>query len=137
MALDLEHGGWCPANRRAEDGRIPRRYRLTSTASPDYKLRTAKNVIDSDGTLILCRGGLSGGTLLTREYALQYNRPYRVVDLAEFDEETVDSAVASVADWLVEHGISVLNVAGPRESQNRGIAVAAKTFMLLLFGASR
>jgi hypothetical protein len=27
----IPHGGWCPRGRRAEDGRIPERYRLRET----------------------------------------------------------------------------------------------------------
>ena len=55
IALDIPHGGWCPAGRRAEDGTIPGRYRLVEMDSPEYADRTRKNVEDSDGTLILNR----------------------------------------------------------------------------------
>ena len=136
IALGLQHGGWCPLGRRAEDGRIPDYYRLDPTESADYAVRTERNVIDSDGTLILCRGALSGGTMLTRDFAARQDKPFHVVDLFEFDDETVESAVAAVARWIVDHQIRVLNVAGPRESQNRGVALAAKTFLLRLFDAS-
>ncbi len=38
IALDFEHGGWCPLGRLAEDGQIPDRYRLDETDSPDYSI---------------------------------------------------------------------------------------------------
>ena len=46
-------GGWCPQGRRAEDGIIDPRYRLTQTPLAEYAQRTAWNVRDSDGTLVL------------------------------------------------------------------------------------
>lgn len=69
LALGIPCGGWCPQGRRAEDGQIPARYPLTETGSPGYRERTYLNVRDSDGTLILARGALSGGTTLTRRVA--------------------------------------------------------------------
>ena len=48
----IPHGGWCPRGRRAEDGRIDRRYALRETPAHDYQQRTRWNVRDSDGTLI-------------------------------------------------------------------------------------
>lgn len=128
VALGLEHGGWCPRGRLAEDGRIPRHYRLRETETSDYPERTERNVLDSDATLILCRGSLSGGTELTRRLAKAHGRPCRVVDL----EET--PSVEPVRRWLAEHRVSVLNVAGPRESQSPGIATAAQEFIERLFG---
>src|SRR5688572_12994856 len=71
IALGIEHGGWCPRGRLAEDGQIPRRYQLTETKTSKYRERTERNVLDSDGTLILFRALLSGGTELTRRLAVQ------------------------------------------------------------------
>ena len=76
IQLGLEHGGWCPRGRMAEDGRIPECYQLTECAEPDYRLRTEQNVIDSDGTLILFHEPLTGGTRLTRRFARKHIKPY-------------------------------------------------------------
>ena len=65
LALGLAVGGGCPKGRRAEDGIIPDRYPLTETPEPNYEARTRRNVEDADGTLILNRGKLDGGTALT------------------------------------------------------------------------
>ena len=123
MQLGLPHGGWCPRGRRAEDGPIPARYALRETRSPAYKVRTERNVLDSDGTLIICRGPLRGGTLLTRRLAAQHARPCRSVDLAG------THCAREVADWVRRERIAVLNVAGPRESTAPGIGLQAKTFL--------
>ncbi|MDA1230625.1 MAG: molybdenum cofactor carrier, partial [Planctomycetota bacterium] len=50
-AAGMEIGGWCPRDRRAEDGIVPLRYPLRETASRSYAVRTEWNVRDSDGTL--------------------------------------------------------------------------------------
>jgi len=127
VALGIEHGGWCPLGRLAEDGCIPGRYRLRETETADYRERTERNVLDSDATLILCRGALSGGTELTRRLAEAHGRPCRVVDLAG------TPPVEPLRRWLAEHRVSVLNVAGPRESQFPGITTAAQEFIEQLF----
>jgi hypothetical protein len=123
VALGVEHGGWCPRGRLAEDGRIPDRYALRETDQPDYRVRTEWNVLDSDATLILCRGPLGGGTELTRQLAEQHGRPCLVVDL------DAPPPPAEVAQWLRHRRVEVLNVAGPRESQNPGIGRPAEAFV--------
>ncbi len=36
MQNNIPHGGWCPKERRAEDGVIPNRYVLEETESKGY-----------------------------------------------------------------------------------------------------
>ena len=129
MGLNFPCGGWCPKGRRAEDGTIPLRYPLRETQRPDYTQRTARNVIDSDGTLILTRGRLRGGTALTAELARRKGRAFLVLRLG--DQPPLDP----VLSWLHENDISILNVAGPRESQCPGIGREAREFMERLLPA--
>jgi hypothetical protein len=129
LELGIPHGGWCPRGRFAEDGRISEQYDLQELDSSDYAARTEKNVVESDATLIGCRGSLSGGTLLTYRLADQHGRPCKVVDLSE----PLDAA--DVRDWLAEHQIAILNVAGPRESQNPGIGRQMQEALVELLSA--
>jgi hypothetical protein len=124
IALGIPYGGRCPRGRLAEDGRIPSRYRLTESESPLYRVRTEQNVLDTDATLILARGRVTGGTRLTRELARSHGKPCLVVDLAGGGD------AGAVRRWLAAQGVSKLNVAGPRESQSPGIADAARQFLL-------
>jgi hypothetical protein len=126
IALNLPCGGWCPRGRRAEDGRIPKRYPLEETATPSYSSRTIQNVVDSDGTLVLTVGTIRGGTLLTRNAAQKRNKPYLVVDLQEPAE------ITAVVDWMKDNEIRVLNVAGPRASQVPEANDLAARFLLKL-----
>ncbi|MDE0146350.1 MAG: putative molybdenum carrier protein [Nitrospira sp.] len=115
MAADLHVGGWCPKGRRAEDGRIPMAYPLQETPSPHYAQRTRWNVRDADATLVLIRQGPTGGTALTIHTARNLHKPYRVIDL------TTNPGPRDIASWISHTGMTVLNVAGPRESTCPGI----------------
>jgi hypothetical protein len=128
IALGIPHGGWCPRGRLAEDGRIPDRYQLCETDSPDYPSRTEQNVLDSDATLILYRGRIAGGTEFTLRLAQQHGQPHRIVDL------DAGADPAEVRRWLAEHAVKILNVAGPRESQSPGISAIAREFIVGLLG---
>ncbi|MEX0830212.1 MAG: putative molybdenum carrier protein [Nitrospirales bacterium] len=46
------HGGWCPKDRKAEDGMIPSQYHLNEMATPEYLPRTKANVFDSDAGVL-------------------------------------------------------------------------------------
>lgn len=115
----VDIGGWCPVGRWAEDGRIPLRYPLQETASPDPAERTRLNVRDSDATLILHDGPLRGGTALTLELAAAFQRPARLVDVR------ASPTPGDTVEWIRQLDVRVLNVAGPRESESPGIYVLA------------
>ena len=127
MAWGLKTGGWCPRGRLAEDGVIPQRYRLRETPLSDYAQRTGWNVRDSEATLILHRGALTGGTELTRRLAESMGRPCRCVDLATAPDPRESAA------WIRQRAPSKLNIAGPRESQHPGIGLQARRFLELVF----
>jgi hypothetical protein len=130
LELALPCGGWCPRGRRAEDGPLPARYPLEETCSAAYAPRTRRNVREADATLVLCRGPVRGGTALTIEAARRRGKPCHVVDLAEEPDS------ARVRAWLHANGIRVLNVAGPRESENPGISELARSFLRELLAES-
>ncbi len=104
-----------PRGRFNEDGAIDARYPVTETASRKLALRTEWNVRDSDATLILSRGSLSGGSALTERLAKRYGKPCLHVDLTLLSPE---DSVARIAAWLDDIDGAVLNVAGPRRSND-------------------
>jgi hypothetical protein len=125
MELGCDVGGWCPAGRIAEDGRIPRRYPLRETISRGYAERTMRNVRDSQGTLILVDGAITGGTALTMRTARIFSRPLCIVRRSGTDE-----SIRKAIDWIRLHRIRVLNIAGPRASGSPGITAWAYTTIL-------
>jgi hypothetical protein len=69
-------------------------------------VRTERNVKDSDGTLILTVGSVTGGTARTVTAAQKFKKVYLEVDLShEGDPEAVRA-------WLKAKRIKTLNVAG-------------------------
>jgi len=117
VAIDygIPHGGWIPKGRKTEKGRLPDKYRLKELSSIDYAKRTELNVIDSEGTLILSHGPLTGGSALTKSLAKKHNRSCLHVDLNSMSEY---KAVEAIRSWIESRDIHVLNVAGPRASED-------------------
>jgi hypothetical protein len=108
-------GGWCPKGRLAEDGRIDLKYPLKETENSIYKFRTRRNVLDSDGTLIIAKEQLWGGTLLTLKIANEVKKPVLVI--FPKNKQKFNTEVEPIQHWLKQNNISVLNVAGPRKSE--------------------
>ena len=139
IELGIEHGGYCPAGRRAEDGRIPDRYRLIETASADHAERTERNVLESDGTLLVTRGPASGGSALTAALAARHRRPFLHVDIDLAGDapcaEPASRWADAIREWLATWGIEVLNVAGPRASGCREIAQDVRALLVRALGA--
>ena len=131
LELGIPCRGWCPKGRRAEDGPIDLRYPLTETPTAAYEERTERNVLDSDGTLVLRGEQHSPGTELTIELAARHAKPCLLVEL--FNQ----SHAAMVRQWAEEHGVRVLNVAGPRASQSPGIYERAHAYLREVLAPSK
>jgi len=144
-ALDLgvECGGWCPAGRLAEDGMIPERYPMIELTDGGYPERTAQNVADSDGTLVISNGEPIGGTRETVERCLEMQKSYLIIDCKLVTiNQAIDLALKFVSELSSRANprdlrkvrtrltaekahdrqgdlgmIIVLNVAGPRSTQ--------------------
>jgi hypothetical protein len=153
-AWGIPCGGWCPAGRGAEDGIIPDIYPLRETPvdpragapADSHAERTRFNVRDSDATLIIapapCRD-LKGGTRTTIDAARELAKPLLVIelDLGELDPGVLDpgeldfgvaplgEALGRLGEWVGSEAVCVLNVAGPRESEHKGISRAARNFL--------
>ncbi len=133
MAHGFPHGGWCPKGRKAEDGPIDQRYALRETPGEDYSQRTAWNVRDSDGTVIFSlASSLTGGSKETAELAQQQGKP--CLHLSE--EAQGSSAPELLREFVRQHGITTLNVAGPRASQAPGVAQFVNKTLAKAFGGA-
>jgi Circularly permutated YpsA SLOG family len=113
IAAGFPCGGWCPADRSAEDGIISDRYGLTPFPGWGNRKRTRQNVIDSDATVILHFESLSGGTRLTRNLCALEKKPFITLDARRMAEP---AAAAAICEFVAENNVQILNVAGPRLS---------------------
>ena len=75
IELGISHGGWIPKGRKTERGPLPAKYQLTEMPTDSYPKRTEQNVVDSDGTLIISHGELTGGSDYTRMMAAKHGKP--------------------------------------------------------------
>ena len=154
LASGIDHGGFCPLGRRAEDGVIPDRYALTEASTAAYPPRTAMNVRLGHGTLLLVHGKAgfvhSVGTKLTLNMCRQQKKPWHAADprrkehiprVASWIDELARS-LKQVPGWLEgleaerDHQV-VINVAGPRESKNPGIHDETVDFLRMVFDQLR
>lgn len=129
VELGIPYGGWCPAGGWAEDlpeppGLLAAYPLLQEAASRDPAVRTRRNVRDSDATLVV-RHSASPGTDLTEQSARRLGRPILVTR----------GDPAEVSAWLAALGPGiVLNVAGPRESEQPGAYDAARRLLRTVLG---
>ena len=118
IKIGIPHSGWIPKGRLTEDGPLPDKYDLIEMPTASYPERTKKNISESDGTLILSHGRLTGGSEYTRKWTKKYDKPLLHTDLS-----SVTSFVATVQinNWIVDYDIKIMNVAGPRASKDSKI----------------
>ena len=115
IELGIPHGGWVPMKREAEDGPLPERYNLEEMQTPGYPAHKVRNILHSDGTLIVAYGRLAGESAYCRRMAIMYHRPWLHVDLMR---ENTFIAAHDVLDWTLENTVQVLHVTGPAASKD-------------------
>ena len=115
IKYSFPHGGWIPKGRMTEDGRLPDNYKLEEMPTSSYSKRTEQNITDSDGTVIISHGKLTGGSKLTKKLAEKHKRPFLHIN---FDETPAFLAASEINAWINENNIEILNVAGSRASKD-------------------
>ena len=127
IELGIRHAGFVPKGRLSEDGRISLKYNIIELENEDYSARTLKNVQYSDGTLILHKGEITGGTALTEEFCYLEKKAVQTINI--LDEFKVIQLNFNM--WLETNIITILNIAGPRESEGQ-IYKKAKDLLIRL-----
>ena len=85
---------------------------MRETPSTGYSQRTRWNVRDADGTVIFSVSRvLRGGSKLTKKWALKLGKPVLHLSSAQ------RSHARKLRNFVIDHEIRVLNVAGPRASE--------------------
>jgi len=131
---EIECGGWCPAGRLDEFGRIPDHYPVQELQRGGFTERTLQNVKDSDGTVVIYHGELRGGTEQTVRVCVELNLPHELIDASKTSTE---GAVRLIDDFVRTKKIHILNVAGPRQSEwPEGYDYAFRVFDIFLTSCS-
>lgn len=126
VKFNIPHGGWITKGRRTESGPLPDFYKLKEMDTRDYPARTRQNILDSDGTVIIARGALTGGSSLTYEVARKTGKWVCRINLLEQD---IFEAALILHAFILDQGIRVLNVAGPRASHDPNIYYDVKVIL--------
>jgi hypothetical protein len=122
--LGIKTGGFAPHGWLTESGpkeTLLRSFGLIECQEKGYPARTRRNIETSDGTLLIGRFQ-AGGSKLTYELAGELKKPLFTA--------TSDEDIEEFRNWLKQHQIQTLNVAGNRESQTPGIAEFTRSFLL-------
>ena len=126
IKFNVPHGGWITKGRRTESGPLPDFYDLKEMDTRDYPARTRQNIFDSDGTVIIARGPLTGGSALTYAFARKTNNGVCRINLLEQD---IFEAALILHAFILDQGIRVLNVAGPIASHDSDIYYDVKAIL--------
>ena len=118
IANNFPYGRWVPKGKRTSVGPLPDRYIVQEMPTESYPKRTEQNVTDSDGTVIFTHGELSGGSDLTRKFAIKHGKPWIHIGMIALFQ---DDAVRSLVNWVNENSIEVLNVAGKSAAKDERI----------------
>jgi hypothetical protein len=110
----IDCGGWCPAGRLDEFGRIPQRYPVRELPAGGFRERTLQNIKDSDGTVVIYSGQIRGGTEQTARLCVELGRPHELTDASKIPAE---DAANLIIGFVHATKIGILNVAGPRQSE--------------------
>lgn len=129
IELGYDWGGYLTKGRRSEDGIVPLSYdKFIELDTFDYPTRTERNVVESDGTVLITIEGLTGGSKLTKDLLLKHKKAFIHLDL---DKVGVNVAAEKLTEWLAANpDVKVLNVAGSRESKSKGFSEKVKRILL-------
>lgn len=83
IKLGVPNGGWIQKGRKTQRGFLPGKYQLKEMPVAGFKERIEQNIIDSDGTVIISHGNLTGGSDYGQKMAKKHNRPCLHIDLED------------------------------------------------------
>jgi len=96
IVYGIQHGGYCPKGRKAEDGPILDRYNLEETSTDKYPPRTRLNVQNSDPTIIFKVDDVdSKCSNLTLKSVQKYSKPYLIIN----PKSGLHAAVEMLNNW--------------------------------------
>jgi RimJ/RimL family protein N-acetyltransferase len=125
MSRGLEHRGWCPADRRSDDGPIPQCYHLRETESANQIEPTEFNVRDSDATVVFSlRKEPESSIMRAVHFADALHKPW-----LRLHHGTPYDPPSRLSSFLRMHHVAALHVTGSRAEHEPGIADFVKAVL--------
>ena len=111
IKLGIPRKGWTYKRRKTETDALPKQYNVKEIANPSYFERLEKNIIDSEGTVILTYGQLIRGSNATKDLANKHHKPCLLLEL---NECTLNHAISSIRKWMDKHEIDEIFFTGSK-----------------------
>ncbi len=131
IKVDIPHGGWVPNGHKKEDSSLLEKYKLKEMPASSEFEHTERNILDSEGTLVISRGDISGEAALLQNMTEKRNRPFLHIDLDTSSDFFVSQTISA---WIAENRIKILHVTGPGVSKDSALYRAtSKIFETVLY----
>ena len=111
IRLGMPHEGWCYKDRKIDGGTLSEQYNVKEINNPSYFQRLEKNIVDSEGVVVLAYGQLIIGSKAVRDLAEKNNKPYLNVNLRN---HPLNHAISSIRKWMTKHEISTIFFTGTK-----------------------
>jgi hypothetical protein len=118
--LDIPHEGWCYRNRKTDGGVLPEHYNVREIKNPSYFERLEKNIIDSDGTVVITYDQLGVGSKAVKDLADKHNKTVLNVNLSE---HPLNHTVSLIRKWMTNHKIDTIYFTGSKTSRGRSTKI--------------
>jgi hypothetical protein len=113
IKLNIPHEGWAYKRRKTENGVLPEYDNVKEIGKPSYSERLEKNIIDSEGTVILTHGRLILGSKMIKNLADKHKKPCLHVDLSEYP---LNRAISLIRKWMINNEIGTVYFTGSKPS---------------------
>jgi hypothetical protein len=120
IRLDIPHTGWCYRDRKTDGGHLAEYYNVKEIDNPSYFERLEKNIIDSEGIVVLTIGQPAVRYKAVKDLAVQHNKPVLDVNL---DEHSLDHTVSLIRKWMTDHEIDTIYFTGSKTSSGRSTII--------------
>ena len=128
IRLDIPHGGWCYRNRKTDGGVLPENYNVKEIDNPSYFERLKKNIIDSDGTVVLTHGQMVVGSKAVKDLADKHNKPLLNVNLGD---HPLDHTVSLIRQWMTNHEIDTIYFTGSKTGRGRSTKIYDQVIQII------
>ncbi len=115
LKFGFPHGGWLPKERLAEDGPLSDKYNLQEIATDNYLDIYKKNILESNGTLLIFCERCIEKQYLTQKLAKSFDRPHIEINLKNISAFT---GALKIASWINENNVEIMHVTGPPTSED-------------------
>ena len=128
IRLDIPHAGWCYRDRKTDGGYLAEYYNVKEIDNPSYFERLEKNIIDSEGTVVLTYGRRAHGDKAVKALAVQHNKPLLDVNLGEY---SLDNATSLIRDWITNHAINTIYFTGSKTGLENGTKIYDEVIQII------